>query len=820
MKTIHLIANAHLDPVWLWRWEEGCTEALSTFRTAVEILDEYPNFIFNHNESLLYAWVEENDPALFADIKRLVEAGRWNIMGGWYLQPDCNMPAGESFVRNILTGRKYFSEKFGLRPSTAINFDSFGHSRGLVQVFRKAGFDSYVVYRGGQSHRFKEHDFIWQGLDGSEITVHRSDEGYNSVYGHAADKLREFLDKNPDEQLSLFLWGVGDHGGGPSREDLEKLAVLCKEEAGKVEVLHSTPQDYFAAVRAANPTLPTTDDGLNPVAEGCYTSQIRVKLRHRLLENELYSLEKMLSSAALQFPDFRYPKEKMAEVKDDLLFSEFHDALPGSATAEVEEDTLCLLDHGLEIVAREKMRTFLALCGGQARVIDGTTTFFLYNPHPFEITGDFTCEMGLPKQNWEHCFMHPAVRQNGQPIPTQCEKECSNFGLDWRKRVTVHATLPPSSMNRFDVYWKPIEKRPTFEPIDRQRYFEFDNGEMQVKISTVTGLIESIVTDGAERLAGESFALVAYDDSNNPWGIDTRAFGRRQFNLMLPHEGSEFSGLRGVAAPSVRVIEDGPVRTVVEALFSWHNSRAYQRYILPKTGRTFEIETGVDWGEREKYLKLEMQPASADRMTGQIVFGREELKTAKNEAVYQKWAAAEDDGSIFAVINDGIHGGSLRDGVMGLTLLRSAAYTASADNTGPAMREIRYAPRMDQGMHIYRFKVLAGGREAVSPILDREALWFNERPYAMAHIPSGRGTAPKPLVSIDNSAVMLSCFKAAEDGRGFILRLYEGEGKAANATLTLPAAEVSERLQFAPFEIKTLRLYEGKLLPEELLEGY
>ena len=416
--------------------------------------------------------------------------------------------------------------------------------------------------------------------------------------------------------------------------------------------------------------------------------------------------------------------------------------------------------------------------------------------------------------------MHPAVRQNGQPVPTQCEKECSNFGLDWRKRVTVHATLPPSSMNRFDVYWEPIEKRPVFEPIDRQRYFIFDNGEMQVKISTATGLVESYVVDGTERLAGESFALAVYDDSDNPWGIGTHTCGRRQFNLMLPHEGSEFSGLRDAAAPSVRVIEDGPVRTVVEVLFSWHRSRAYQRYILPKVGRAFEVETGVDWGEREKYLKLEMQPASAGRMTGQIVFGREELKTADREAVYQKWVSTEDADDIFAVLNDGIHGGSLREGVLGLTLLRSAAYTASADNTGPAMREIRYAPRMDQGMHVYRFKVMAGRREFISPILDREALWFNERPYAMAHIPSDRGTAPRPLVSIDHSAVMLSCFKAAEDGRGFILRLYEGEGKPADTTLTLPAIGISERLQFSPFEIKTLRLCNGRLMPENLLEGY
>ncbi|MCR5753556.1 MAG: alpha-mannosidase, partial [Acetatifactor sp.] len=145
MKNVYLIANAHLDPVWLWRWEEGYAEALSTFRTACELTDEFPEFVFNHNESILYEWVKESDPELFATIKEKVKNGKWHIMGGWFLQPDCNMPAGESIVRNILKGRKFFKENFDVAPTTAVNFDSFGHSKGLVQILTQSGYDSYVV---------------------------------------------------------------------------------------------------------------------------------------------------------------------------------------------------------------------------------------------------------------------------------------------------------------------------------------------------------------------------------------------------------------------------------------------------------------------------------------------------------------------------------------------------------------------------------------------------------------------------------------------------------------------------------------------------
>ena len=134
MKQIHLLCNAHLDPVWLWQWEEGVTEAISTFRTACDLLDEFEELQFNHNESILYEWVKTYDPALFERIKAHVKNGRWHIMGGRFIQPDCNMPSGESLVRNIQRGRRFFKREFDAEPTTAINFDSFGHTKGLVQI--------------------------------------------------------------------------------------------------------------------------------------------------------------------------------------------------------------------------------------------------------------------------------------------------------------------------------------------------------------------------------------------------------------------------------------------------------------------------------------------------------------------------------------------------------------------------------------------------------------------------------------------------------------------------------------------------------------
>ena len=147
MRTIYLICNAHIDPVWQWEWEEGAAETISTFRTAADLCEEFDGFVFNHNEAMLYRWIEEYEPQLFSRIQRLVQEGRWHIMGGWYLQPDCNMLSGESHIRQIESGLRYFKEKFGAWPKTAIGFDAFGHTRGLVQILKKSGIVSAFAGR-------------------------------------------------------------------------------------------------------------------------------------------------------------------------------------------------------------------------------------------------------------------------------------------------------------------------------------------------------------------------------------------------------------------------------------------------------------------------------------------------------------------------------------------------------------------------------------------------------------------------------------------------------------------------------------------------
>ena len=711
MRTLYLVCNAHLDPVWLWRWEEGAAEALSTFATAADFCETRDGFVFNHNEALLYRYIEKYDPELFRRIATLVAQGKWHIMGGWYLQPDCNMPAGESLVRQILHGHHYFLDKFDSVPTTAVNFDPFGHSRGLVQILAKAGYDSYLFCRPLQDDcPLPGDDFIWVGFDGSRVTAHRSSGHYLSQRGRAAGKVREWIAANPEGHRGLVLWGIGDHGGGPSRADLEDLAELIGESSGW-RILHSTPESYFEDLEKDSPSLPEVKSSLNPFAVGCYTSQIRIKQKHRLLENEIYMVEKMASSAALQglLP---YPRPALMEAVRDLLFAEFHDVLPGSSIKPAEEDALRLLDHGLEIASRLKLASFFALAGCQPRAQEDAIPILVYNPHPYRVSAVFSCELQLPDQNRSGKRSNVAVFQKGKQIPSQLEKEDSHLAMDWRKRVVFSAELEPSSMNRFECKVLPPARSSSAGRGIREDFL-FESEQISVLINGKTGLVDSYRVRGAEYVGKDAFAAVVIQDDADPWGMRAHRFGRPLglFELLCPEAGAELSGIPGSNLESVRIIEDGEVRTVVEAVFGYAGSSLCQRYFLPKRGTELRVELTVYWNEREKMLKWVLPcPWSAARCIRQVAFGSEELPGDGEEAVFQKWAAlvSDPENKALTCINDGIYGLDFSGKELRFSLLRSPAYSALPSEGELEMPQDRFLPRIDQGEHTFTFWVCGG----------------------------------------------------------------------------------------------------------------
>jgi len=833
---LHLLCNAHIDPVWLWEWSEGAAEALSTFRSAADLCEEYDDFIFNHNEVLLYEWIEEYEPELFKRIQRLVKEGRWHIMGGWFLQPDMNLPSGESMVRQILLGHSYFTEKFGCWPSTAICFDAFGHSRGIVQIMQQAGQDSYLFCRPNQNFMpLESHEFIWEGYDGSEVLAVRGEEHYHSYMGKAREKAELCLRRHAGEIASAAhgigveeakkntcrnavspghcLWGVGNHGGGPSRKDLDELRQLNSERTDS-HIFHSTPEAYIKELHAANISLPRRKDDLNLWAPGCYISQLRIKQGHRELEQTLFLAEKMATHAS-SAAGMTYPADELREAMRDLCFVQFHDILPGSSTAPVETHGLRLIHHGLEILSRVRTRAFFALCQGQEKAASGETPILVYNPHPYPVEATYACEFNLADQNWESTWNLPELfDQAGQKVPVQLEQESSLLNLDWRKKIVFRATLQPGQMNRFNCRTTPSATRPSLPSLSSNGCLKFAGVNITAEISQKTGLLENLYIDGQRIDAGDFFCPEIFLDDADPWGSLVTGFPDQidAFKLLDEQSAASLCSCGSERIDAVRVIEDGDVRTIIEAYFGYRDSRIVMAYKLPKRGSDIEIEVRVFWYQKDRLLSLGI-PVEGNNLKflGQAMNGTNELITdGQTESVIQQWVGAEDpaDGHFIGIINNGTYSVGCEPNKINLRLLRSPAYAAHPIEGRQLIPKDRFLPRIDQGEHLFNFKIVAGGKNSKPSIrsqIDRLALEFNQVGPTLSFFPSGDGSPPSPAPEIDNPTILLQAFKRSEDSICYILRLFNPSTHNQETALHMQPDQSKHSISFTPFQIKSFR---------------
>lgn len=829
-RQLHLICNAHIDSVWLWNWEEGLAETLSTFRIAAEFCAKSDGFVFCHNEALLYQWVEEYEPELFRKIRRLVSAGKWRIIGGWYLQPDCNLLSGESLVRQILIGKNYFLEKFGVEPQTAINFDTFGHSRGLVQILKKSGYTSYLFCRPGEPNLSVPDDFIWTGFDGSEILAHRCLEHYNSEKGKADEKLGDWIKGHPNLDEGLFLWGIGNHGGGPSREDLAKIQLRIlnygrQKDKGRWEIKHSWPEEYFGWLDTKKDTLRKVDQDLNPWAVGCYTSMARVKKLHRELEETYYFTEKILTHAVIAGL-MKYSRKELREAMEDLLFCEFHDILPGSGISEVEAYALHRMSHGLEILSRLKAKAFFKLLAGQKAARKDEFPILVYNPEPYDIEETLIIELQGAEPNFNpEVFLLPELfDESGSPVVWQLEKESANIANDHRKRLVFRAKLKTSSMNRFSCYLREVSllEKP-MSPV--QEDLHFINETCEIRISSETGLIDQYKVNGVSYLKPDSAELLVMKDYADPWGMKVDSFrdlaGR--FRLMNPSETAGFAGTQGPIDP-VRIIENGPVRIVAEGLFRYNGSSAAVRYFIPKQGAEVEIEVRVLWTEKDKMLKLAFPATLIDaECLGQVAYGVQKFDRQGEELIAQQWIGlfSHHHDLAFTIVNQTTFGFDHSDGELRLSLLRSPAYAGHpVDDITPIVRQDRFTQRMDQGEHLFRFRINAGPISERLGSVDLESRLLNNSFMSLCCFPSKRGKSPKNSVILSTKAIRLAALKKAENDDRLIIRLFETTGTAIQATIMIPSLDLSIPLSFTGFEIKTLSVnpFNKEILDIDLLE--
>lgn len=798
-KKIYLVCNAHLDPVWLWQRNEGMAEAMSTFRIAADFCERYDGFVFNHNESVLYEWVEEHEPELFERIKRLVKEGKWRIMGGWYLQPDVLMPCGESIIRQIRVGNEFFEKHFGKIPKTAISFDAFGHSRGLVQILKKCGYDNYAYLRPRDSEC---RPFIWKGYDGSCVTAYKLYEWYNTPKGEALERVKGYIKDFPERELNLLTWGIGNHGGGPSEKDLNDINNFAAES--DIEFVHSDFDSYFDELDKSG--MEIVDKPLTHCMIGCYTSMVRIKQGHRRLENSLNMCERMLLNSGEEYG-------ALAEAEKALLFTEFHDVLPGTSVKKTEEDSLRLIGYGEEIVDRLMAKAFFKLCGGQQKAKDGEIPVLAYNPHPYEVEEDFEVEFQLAEQNppSNGIYVVKVRDEHGNYLPCQNEQEASAHGMDWRKKVAFHAVLPPMSMSRFDCELHLDKNFIKVKPYEEDENSIILRGSgTQVKINKRTGLADSYIVDGVEMLSG-GISIKAFCDNEDPWAMETDGFTefKGEFKLISDEEAREFRGDKGSERGNLLVIENGDLRTKVQAILGYKKSYAIVTYTLSKKSRYIDIDVKTIICDVNTMFKL-CVPAKLkedSKAFVQTMFGTEQEQKEK-EIVFQKWCGLSDGKHSVSVINSGTYGGSFEDNEIQISLLRTAVYSAHpVDGTELAPKDRTY-DHIDMGERSFCFRICAD-----EEYIDCEAEKFNQRPYVLACFPSGKGEKAETPLVIDNKHLILSAYRKAPEGE--LVRLYNSSAENQHCTMKFKDMCVNE--EFKPFEVKTFLKSDGKIEETDML---
>lgn len=800
MKKIHLLCNAHLDPIWLWAKNEGIAEAISTFRVAADFCEKYDNFIFNHNESVLYEWVEENEPELFKRIQRLVKEGKWRIMGGWYLQPDCTMPSAEGFLRQIEVGNAYFKEKFGVKPTTAINFDPFGHTRGLVQILKKTGYHSYLFMR---PHNIvgDDTDFIWKGYDGSEIIGHSMWDGYNCPRGEVTKKIDRFLDEIHDG-ANLMLWGVGNHGGGPSKIDLDKIEQYIKDHP-EIIVEHSYCENYFSEVDTKE--LTTYSKSLVHCMVGCYTTMAQIKKNYRALENELVTCEKMLALSGVD-----YDEKELKSAEKALLFSQFHDILPGTMIKDGENEILRLLGYGREIVARLTTKSFFKLCEGQKKAIDGEIPVIVFNPHPYSVTREIQAEFQLADQNWNEgeTTLVKIRDEKGNYLPCQNEKEACSMTMDWRKRICFRAELKPMSINRFDCELKvhKISKRPIAPLCETDTHFVFENSKISVLINKSTGLIDKYEAKGKNLLKENSGKILVYKDNEDPWGMTNNGFYNRigEFTLLSKEEANLFAGYPDADYENVHIIENGDARAKIQATFKNRNSFAIVTYSLPKADSYIDTDIKILANDVNTLYKFSFDTDFTEpEFIGQTAYGREELLKEEKEVTYQKWCAFKDETKAFAVINSSTYGGSAKDNTLNITLMRTPVYSAHPINQRPITDNDRFHNHIDMGERDFSYRLTPDFDN-----IDVEAEVFNQPPFVLSFFPSGNGEKKETELRIDNQKILLSSYKKVNNNE-YLLRLFNTSVKEEATFISIKGTE--SEIKFTPFEAKGFKLNDETL---------
>ncbi len=774
-----MIGNAHIDPVWLWQWPEGYQEVRATFRSALDRMDENPDFVFTHTSVLFLQWVEESDPELYARIRERVAEGRWQVVGGWWIEPDCNIPAGESFVRQGLYGQRWLLDRFGFAATTGANLDSFGHNASLPQILRRSGLDSYVFLRPKPDENADVPGplFHWESADGSSVLAYRIPHEYCAPRDDLGDHVEKSLATLPSDmdELAVF-YGVGNHGGGPTKANLRSIAEIDAREGG-THLRLSSLRRFFDAV--ADEDVPVWRGDLQYHAPGCYTTHSGVKRWNRRAENLLQRAEKW-SVVADMLGSQPYPLRELSEAWQLLLFNQFHDTLAGTSIQPAYEDARDQIGHASSLAALAFNRAVQSIARQvEVPFEEGTRPVLVFNQHPWRLRTDVELEY-----NWLTADGVMLTDADGNEVPLQQTRSLTTMSSN-RARLVFAADVPALGYRLYTI-------RPAAATQGRVEASgtTVENGHLLLELDGATGRIARLVhkATGADLASPHSPHAVVVDDVSDTWGHAVTAY-------------DDVVGEFGCV--SVSLVENGPVRAMLRVESTYGSSTLREDYVLGADSAHVDVNVAVDWHEQLKLLKLRYPTTVLDpRATFETPYGHLEREPNGHEDPGQSWVDVSGAGRGLTVINDAKSGYDVLGADIGVSAVRSPVWAWHDPRELEDGGDFEY---MDQGRQRFRVRLVPHDGDWRGAGVVRLAAELNQPAYAMLEsYHEGKLPAERSFADDGGGPVVITVLKAAEDGEGYVLRGYETAGRDADASIELPLLGRTLDLGFGASEIKTV----------------
>jgi alpha-mannosidase len=774
--TLFFDSNAHIDAAWLWREKETIEVCKNTFSSVFHMMDVKPDFTYTQSAAQYYKWMEDYYPDVFNGIKAKMKIGRWEAIGGMWIEPDCNLIDGPSWMRQILYAKRYFKKKLGADINIGWNPDSFGYNWNMPMFYQNAGIDAFVTQKIGwnDTNVFPYRVFWWEAPDGSKILSYFPFDYVNTItqaYG-LVDWLRQF-EANTGFTNMLVLFGVGDHGGGPSIEMIDRIEHLKTLDIYP-KVVYGTTKQYLNWLESQDLSdVPVWDDELYlEYHRGTYTTQAKMKKYNRLSEITLTNAEKFSSISHLLY-NGKYRSGDLEEAWQGAMLNQFHDLLPGSGIREIYIDAMKTYKHTLDIGNFDSNEAL-------KNIVQNINTSFVKNGKPVVVFNPLSwnrkdvVQLEMPEGDMTD---YAVYNSDGKEIASQIINEDT-----YKNKILFIADDVPSY--GYKVYFLRAGNSSSLLDNGLSPDNSIENEYFRITVDRDSGWLKSIYDkkNSKEILAGEGNRLQLLEDKPTAWDA---------WNI----------GWTGVEYPmhfkKMEIKENGPVRTVLSVYHDYLKPGVVKDFPTPNFPSSFfrqdiilykgidriDFLTDVDWWEDKTMLKVEFPLTVQDTVaTYEIPYGSIKRSTQRdtpwNKARFEvsaiRWADVSNNGYGVSLLNNSKYGYDVKDNVMRLSLLRSPKWPD---------------PTADRGEHQIEYSLYPHKGDWKDAHTVNKGYNFNYRliPF-LTNVHNGSLPTEYSFVKMTSPNLVLTTFKKAEDSESYIFQWYESEGKDTEAEIVFPGA--------------------------------